>query len=266
MIWVIFCSDCSISACALRMVASCVRRSCSFSIRLAQPAHARGEEHEHHETHRNRHQRAESLVHDDLVDDHLREERRRQTDQLNEKRGEQHIPPNPLVLEKLGPEPAEAECGGRGCLAFQFLPLLVPDKQRLPLEPLGLRYRARLRRLAAGFEVEELARVGLDHERGARRFTLEDGDAREARFGEDAFASSKAERLERLNQLTGGVRRRKTLQQECRVERYPVDLAEAADQPDEIRPGQSLCAHHPPQDLREYLRVTLADFRPKSYR
>jgi hypothetical protein len=78
-------------------------------MRLPQPTHACVEKHEHHETEGDSNERAFGLVDNDFVDNHLREERRRQADHLDEERCKQHIAPDTLMLEKFLPEPSEAE-------------------------------------------------------------------------------------------------------------------------------------------------------------
>jgi hypothetical protein len=64
----------------------------------------------------NHNERALRLVHDNLVDDHLRKERRSERQELDEEGGDQHVPPDRLVLQELRYEPAEAErtAGARG--------------------------------------------------------------------------------------------------------------------------------------------------------
>jgi hypothetical protein len=49
------------------------------------------------------------LMHDHLIDDHLREKRSGQADELDGEGREQDIAPDGLVFQKLGGEPAEAE-------------------------------------------------------------------------------------------------------------------------------------------------------------
>ena len=51
---------------------------------LSKPAHGGVEEHEHHQADGDRDERALRLVHDHLIDDHLREERRGKADELDE--------------------------------------------------------------------------------------------------------------------------------------------------------------------------------------
>ena len=51
---------------------------------LSKPAHRGVEEHEHGQADRDRDERALRLVHDHLIDDHLREERRGKADELDE--------------------------------------------------------------------------------------------------------------------------------------------------------------------------------------
>ena len=81
----------------LRMVNSCVRRSCSFSMRLANPGERRAERHEHCHPYGNGDERALGPMHYDLVDDGLREQRNTESEQLDNERGGQHLTPYRLV-------------------------------------------------------------------------------------------------------------------------------------------------------------------------
>src|SRR3954467_13074174 len=76
---------------------------------LAKPGHRGAKEKEHAKCDRNDGEGARGLVHDHLVDDHLGSERRRKTDELNEKRGQQHVAPNRFMSQKFVREPPEAE-------------------------------------------------------------------------------------------------------------------------------------------------------------
>ena len=58
-----------------------------------------------------RNQRALSAMHDDLVDDHLGEQRQRQAHQLQHQGCGQHIAPDCLVFEQLRHEPMQAKPG-----------------------------------------------------------------------------------------------------------------------------------------------------------
>jgi len=154
------------------------------------------EEHEHHQADGDRDDRALRLVHDHLVDDHLREERRRQTDQLNEEGSEQGHPPDALSWRSSPPEPAEAKAAA----AASSPPASAPDSWRTSSAWGSKRSSSAIgqvwRRLAYRLEIEELARVGLDDERRARRLALQECDAGEARLGERAVAGAEAKRLE----------------------------------------------------------------------
>ena len=117
-------------------------------------------------------QRALGLVHHDLVDDHLGEQRRGEADELDGERGEQHVAPDALVLEQLGDEPAEAEGLLFGCEAGDFLVFagagrFLGDEDQLWFE-LGDGFfdGEGLGGLRVGPEVEELVAVGLEDEDG----------------------------------------------------------------------------------------------------
>jgi hypothetical protein len=137
------------------------------------------------------------------------------------------------VLEQLGPEPAEAEAV-RGRLVGELDRLLVAREQRARLEALR---RGGLRRPAVRLEVQELRAVALDDDRRARRLVSKEGDARELRLREARLAGTEAEGLQRFDELPQRMRRGEPLQQERRIERQTADLAQAADEPDEVIPG-----------------------------
>ena len=114
-------------------------------------------------------QRALRAVHDHLVDDGLRKERRGERDELQREGGEQHVAPHLLVLEQFGHEPTEAE-GSRGagpCVRVgQCFGLRAhqPGVARAHRRELGLVERAR--RVGSGGEEDDLAvgRSGDDRE------------------------------------------------------------------------------------------------------
>ncbi len=76
---------------------------------LPHPAQDAGEQHEHRHRNRERYQRRLRAMHDDLVDDHLSEERQRKTHQLQDERCRQYLAPHTLVAEQLRDEPAQSE-------------------------------------------------------------------------------------------------------------------------------------------------------------
>ncbi|MDH5578818.1 MAG: hypothetical protein OEZ09_10220 [Betaproteobacteria bacterium] len=214
-----------------------MRRSCSFSTRLAQPVHACAEQQEHPQAHGDRDERALGLVHHHLVDDNLGADRHGESDQLDEERREQHVAPDALVPQQLGPEPAKAElrCGWRPILGGWLLRRLVPHEQHISSKLLLERSEQRsLRRLAPGDEVEQPLRVALYQQRGLRRFSGEKAQAGISAFRELAFARAEPERAQRLDQLVDGMWRGELPEQERGVKRNPVDLAQAADRPREI--------------------------------
>jgi len=96
------------------------------------------------------------------------------------------------------------------------------------------------RRLAARLEVQELLAVRLDDERRPRRLALQERDAGKACLRERALAGAKTERLDRFEELAQRMRSRKALQEQRRIERNAVELAQAADQPREVLPCQLL--------------------------
>ena len=76
---------------------------------LAYPGHGGGEGHEHRQADANHRQGIERVMDHDLVDDHLREQRRCQRHQLDGERGQEDIAEHLAVLQQLGNEPAKAE-------------------------------------------------------------------------------------------------------------------------------------------------------------
>jgi hypothetical protein len=150
---------------------------------LAQPGHGGVEDQEHHEAYGNGDQRARRVVDHYLVDDHLREKRRREAYELNEQRCKQDIAPNPAMPEQLRPEPPEAEAGAcRGAVAGKLFRKLMAGEKGFGLEPV-VSGCARLRRLAARLEIEVSAFVAPQHERRAARFFLKESDARKGSLG-----------------------------------------------------------------------------------
>jgi hypothetical protein len=232
--------DCAISAALLRMADSCVRRSCSFSILLAQPAHPGAEEKEHREAHRNRDQRALGLVDDHLVDHHLGPQRRGEPDQLNEERSEEHVAPDALVPQELGPEPAETELRSRRCAVGRVNVRggLMANEEDAALEMILERCDRRgLRRLGPGYEIEQPLGVPLREERRLRVLPRQKPHAGIRRLGDPAFARPEAERAQRFDQLPKGMRCGKLLEKKRGIERHAVDLAQAADQPRKVAFG-----------------------------
>ena len=138
---------------------------------LAQPAHARAEQHRYRQGNRHDGQGAHRLMDDHLVDDHLGEDRRREADELDEERSEQHVAPDAAVAQQLAREPAEAEARLRA-VPLERLGLLVPREKRSLLEALELGERAGLRRLASRLEVQKLIAVGLEDDHRARLLAL----------------------------------------------------------------------------------------------
>lgn len=205
---------------------------------LAKPPHRRVEEEEHPEAHGDRDQSALGLMHHDLVDHHLGAERRGEADQLDEERGGEHVAPDALVLEEFGPEPAKAELRlhRRAVACRRFRRVFAPDqdhgRRKLLLERSD---RRRLRRLAAGDEIKQPFRIPLDEDRRPRRLAREKPYTGKRRLRELAFTGAKTQRVRRLDELLDRMRRGKALQEQRGVERHPVDLANAADQPGKVR-------------------------------
>ena len=64
---------------------------------------------QHHHADGHHVQRREALVHQDLVDDDLREQRGEECEQLEKERGEQYLAQQPPVLQHRGNEPGDVE-------------------------------------------------------------------------------------------------------------------------------------------------------------
>jgi hypothetical protein len=218
---------------------------------LAQPTHARIEGEEHRKAHGDGDQRALGLVDHHLVDHDLRAKGRREADELDEEGRRQHVAPDALVLEELGPEPAEAKLRPLRCAVLRRgLDRLVLQKDNVRREAFAQRGERRgLGCLTPGDEIEKPLGVALDEDRRARLLAREKSDAGERGLREFALAGSESKRAERFDELPEGMRCGITLQQQRRVERHPVDLAKAADQPGKVRfserRGQPVC-HTPP--------------------
>jgi hypothetical protein len=204
---------------------------------LAQPAHACAEQQEHPQAHRDRDERAPRLVHHHLVDDDLGADRHGEADQLDEERRKQHVAPDALVPQKFRPEPAEAELRRRRRTVFsrRVFRRLVSNEEHFGAKALvERRNRRRVRRLAAGDEVQQSLGVALDQERGLGDVPGEEPETGKRASRQLPFARAEPERAQRLDQLPNGMRRGKLLQEERGVKRNPVDLAHAADRPREI--------------------------------
>jgi hypothetical protein len=203
---------------------------------LPHPGHDCGKEHEHDERRPHHPERALRLVHDDLVDHDLREKRRRERDELDRKRGREHVAPDALVLQELGDEPPEAESRpGEGKVRIGGLRLRPRDEEHLRLEA-GFEFLERklAGRVAAGFEKKNALRRSLDDERrpggrgfGRLSFGLEERNAGERQRRQLArayrfFAGLEFERLERAEDGGPVVGGRKLLQQQRGIEGQPV--------------------------------------------
>ncbi len=111
-------------------------------------------------------------MHHDLVDDHLREQRRGEREELDKQRGGQHLAPDALVPEQFGSKPAEAEFGsaGRGCGVVRrqgFRLGFVDEEQKLGFEQaLRLGERDGPGCLLAGHKVQQALGVGFDQQGG----------------------------------------------------------------------------------------------------
>ena len=143
---------------------------------LAQPSHAAGEEHEHHQRHAQHDERALGVMGDDLVDDDLGEERCGQADQLDGEAGEQYIPPDALVAQQFGHEPGEAEglflgfgrCGFADRFGNGWLGLGHQQQYRCRLGAGGVE-RHGLRGRLAGFDPSQGVVTVLDDQRRGER-------------------------------------------------------------------------------------------------
>src|SRR3954471_362184 len=98
--------------------------------------------------------------------------------------------------------------------------------------------RCSLGPLAAGRKVKCLPGFASHDDRRAPSLALQESDAWQRRARDIGLAGAKAERLQRFDRLMMRMRRRKALHENRGVERQAVDLAETADQPDEIGTGQ----------------------------
>jgi hypothetical protein len=87
----------------------------------------------------------------DLVDHHLREQRRCQPDQLQHQRGQQHVAPDGFVAQQLRYKPAETEAAGivrRKVLVRRIRSVIAAHQQDPRLEM--LRKVGERQRLAGG--------------------------------------------------------------------------------------------------------------------
>ncbi len=78
---------------------------------LTRPGQRTGEQQEHHQPEPDDVQGAHGLMHDHLVDHDLGEDRRGQCENLDHKRGGEHVPPDFSVLEEFGDKPVKPELG-----------------------------------------------------------------------------------------------------------------------------------------------------------
>jgi hypothetical protein len=118
---------------------------------LPQPGEKRAEQQEQQQRGGDRDQRTLRLVDNHLVDHHLREQRRRQPDQLQHQRGQQHVTPDGFVAQQLRHKPAETEAAGikrRRVPVRRIGDIVAAHQQNLRLEmPLKI---GEWQRLAAG--------------------------------------------------------------------------------------------------------------------
>ncbi len=218
---------------------------------LPRPGHGRVEDEEQRQRHADDGERVQGVVHHHLVDDHLGEERRREPDQLEDERGDQHLPPDRAVLEELGHEPPEAEGsapaldpGGRRGLVLGANDPGCEERLRLE-DALPLRGRDAPRRFASRFEVHQPLGVSVDEDGRARRSRLaplgrlHEREARKRspldRAVERDAAHAHAEAGGGADERVGRVRRRELLREQRRVERQPVQPGEALQRPEELR-------------------------------
>lgn len=213
---------------------------------LPHPAHRGVEGEEDRQAAGDDDERARALVHDDLVDDHLREERRPQADQHDRRRGDQDVAPDRAVLEDLRGEPAEAESA---LLRLEAGDLVLARLRRRGEDDGGLECgvefvqgeRARL--VAAGLEVQHLLRVGAQEERGrcssCAPHESESGerDRRDFLCVHGGFADPEPCGAKRLQQPYAVVRRRKLPEQQRFIEGKAGEPVQAGEKPDEMLPG-----------------------------
>src|SRR3954467_7732951 len=105
--------------------------------------------------------------------------------------------------------------------------------------------------LGAGREVKRLPGFASHDDRRAPGLALQESDAWQLLPRKIGLAGAKAERLQRFDRLMMRMRLRKALQDKRCVERQAVDLAETADQPDEIGTGQRCRTHRLPPPRAE---------------
>jgi hypothetical protein len=165
-------------------------------ISLAKPGHHGVEHEEHAQTDGDRDQGALRVVNDDLVDDHLGEDRGREPDDLDGERCEQDVAPDRLVAGERGNEPAEAE--GRSLLRRAGMRLLGPfvrgqEHARLE-ERVEVGEQPGSRHVAAGLDVEQALAVLLEDER--RRAGLEKRDGGQGKPLKPAAPDRRVSRLE----------------------------------------------------------------------
>ena len=220
---------------------------------LARPGHRRAEHEEEDEREPDHGERALGVVHDHLVDDHLGEERRREPDQLDHERGDEHVAPDRAVADELGHEPAEAEALAlarrrRRRRRPRVTARVTSEGLRLE-EARPFRDRERPRRVAAGVEVEQAA--GFDRDEDRRRLAavrVACGRARECETGKGEPVGARGvdgDRMEAQAQALAGaeqrvarVRRRELLREQRRIDRHVMQARQALQRPKEIRGGE----------------------------
>ncbi len=80
------------------------------------------------------------------------------------------------------------------------------------------------------------------------------------------LAAAETERFQRLEELTPRMRHGKALQEKRRVEWHAVDLAQASDQPDEIRLRDSPIVHRAPSPVDKATPNSAGAESPESFR
>jgi len=138
---------------------------------LAQPAEACREQECNREAHPNHRERAHGVMHDHLVDDHLRQYRRRKAENLQRRGNDQDIAPDVLVPQKRRQKPLQPELLGLGAeirILGTFSGAL--DQQHVGFEELlEVRGGDRVRNVAARFQIKQAVGIGPQDQCGFGR-------------------------------------------------------------------------------------------------
>ena len=224
---------------------------------LAYPGEQHGEHHEHGQADADHDERALGVVHHDLVDHHLGEQRCCQGQQLDHEGCDQHVAPDVPVFQEFRDEPAKAEAPGcrRHGIRIGERFGAGAELQHLARE-LGIEVGARdlagcgicwaEQHDAGGVygdeEGQSCVRLSLRRVRRGRRRRRKH-QTRQRQCGElagftGAHTRPKAHRACRLQEGCPRIRRRKALQQQARIEGDAMHLAHRPQGPHEVGPLQ----------------------------